>query len=59
MKRAHRPHRPGDPRRDRATKDFPGVAGTISLDADHNAVKSAVVIGIDKNAPKYKATVKP
>jgi branched-chain amino acid transport system substrate-binding protein len=42
-----------------ATKDFPGVAGTISLDQDHNAVKSAVVIGIEKNAPKYVATVNP
>ena len=41
------------------TKDFPGVAGVITLDADHNAVKSAVVIGIEKNAPKYVATVNP
>jgi branched-chain amino acid transport system substrate-binding protein len=42
-----------------ATKDFPGVAGTISLDQDHNAVKSAVVIGIEGNKPKYVATVNP
>jgi len=42
-----------------ATKDFPGVAGTITLDKDHNAVKSAVVIGIEKNKPKYVATVNP
>ncbi len=42
-----------------ATKDFPGVAGVITLDADHNAVKSAVVIGIEKNAPKYVATIDP
>jgi branched-chain amino acid transport system substrate-binding protein len=41
------------------TKDFPGVAGVITLDADHNAVKSAVVIGVEKNAPKYVATVNP
>ncbi len=41
------------------TKDFPGVAGKISLDADHNAVKSAVVIGIQKNAGKYVTTVEP
>jgi branched-chain amino acid transport system substrate-binding protein len=41
------------------TKGFPGVAGTITLDADHNPVKSAVVIGIEKNTPKYKATVEP
>jgi branched-chain amino acid transport system substrate-binding protein len=42
-----------------ATKDFPGVAGVITLDADHNAVKSAVVIGIVKNKAKYVATVNP
>jgi branched-chain amino acid transport system substrate-binding protein len=42
-----------------ATKDFPGVAGVITLDSDHNAVKSAVVIGIVKNKAKYVATVNP
>jgi branched-chain amino acid transport system substrate-binding protein len=42
-----------------ATKNFPGVAGVITLDADHNAVKSAVVIGVVKNKPKYIATVNP
>jgi branched-chain amino acid transport system substrate-binding protein len=42
-----------------ATKDFPGVAGVITLDSDHNAVKSAVVIGIEKNKAKYVATVNP
>jgi branched-chain amino acid transport system substrate-binding protein len=42
-----------------ATKGFPGVAGTITLDADHNPVKSAVVIGIVKNKPKYVSTVNP
>ncbi len=41
------------------TKDFPGVAGKITLDADHNAVKSAVVIGIQKNAAHYVTTVEP
>jgi branched-chain amino acid transport system substrate-binding protein len=42
-----------------ATKDFPGVAGVITLDADHNPVKSAVVIGVVKNKAKYVATVNP
>jgi branched-chain amino acid transport system substrate-binding protein len=42
-----------------ATKEFPGVAGVITLDADHNAVKSAVVIGVVKNKAKYVATVNP
>ncbi len=41
------------------TKDFKGVSGAITLDKDHNAVKSAVVIGIEKNAGKYEATVNP
>ncbi|WP_242333696.1 MULTISPECIES: ABC transporter substrate-binding protein [Anaeromyxobacter] len=41
------------------TKGFHGVAGNITLDADHNAVKSAVVIGIEKNTPKYVTTVEP
>ncbi|HZZ84267.1 MAG TPA: ABC transporter substrate-binding protein [Anaeromyxobacteraceae bacterium] len=41
------------------TKGFKGVSGVITLDADHNAVKSAVVLGIDKNAAKYAATVNP
>jgi branched-chain amino acid transport system substrate-binding protein len=42
-----------------ATKGFAGVTGTITLDADHNPVKSAVVLGIEKNAAKYVATVEP
>jgi branched-chain amino acid transport system substrate-binding protein len=41
------------------TKDFPGVSGVITLDADHNAVKSAVVMSIEKNAPKYATTIVP
>jgi branched-chain amino acid transport system substrate-binding protein len=41
------------------TKGFQGVSGVITLDADHNAVKPAVVLGIDKNAAHYAATVKP
>jgi branched-chain amino acid transport system substrate-binding protein len=42
-----------------ATKGFSGVTGTITLDADHNPVKSAVVLGIEKNAAKYVTTVEP
>jgi branched-chain amino acid transport system substrate-binding protein len=42
-----------------ATKGFPGVGGTITIDADHNAVKSAVVLRIEKNKPRYLATVNP
>jgi branched-chain amino acid transport system substrate-binding protein len=42
-----------------ATKGFPGVGGTITIDADHNAVKSAVVLGIEKNKAKFVATIEP
>ncbi len=41
------------------TKGYKGVSGVITLDSDHNAVKSAVVLGIQKNAAKYAATVNP
>jgi branched-chain amino acid transport system substrate-binding protein len=41
------------------TKGFQGVAGKITLDADHNPVKSAVVIGVQDNAGKYVTTVEP
>jgi branched-chain amino acid transport system substrate-binding protein len=41
------------------TKGFPGVSGVITIDADHNAVKSAVVMGIERNAPKYATTISP
>ena len=41
------------------TKGFKGVTGVINLDADHNAVKSAVVIKIAKNAGKFAAVVNP
>jgi len=41
------------------TKGFQGVSGIITIDADHNAVKSAVVLGIEKNKAKYAATVNP
>ncbi len=41
------------------TKGFQGVSGVITLDADHNAVKPAVVLGIEKNKAKYAATINP
>jgi branched-chain amino acid transport system substrate-binding protein len=42
-----------------ATRGFPGVGGTITIDSDHNAVKSAVVLTIEKNKARYVATVEP
>ncbi|WP_394828268.1 ABC transporter substrate-binding protein [Pendulispora albinea] len=41
------------------TKGYKGVSGTITLDKDHNAVKSAVVIGVEKNVGKFAATISP
>jgi branched-chain amino acid transport system substrate-binding protein len=42
-----------------ATTGFKAVSGVINLDADHNAVKSAVVLAIKSNAAHYAATVNP
>jgi branched-chain amino acid transport system substrate-binding protein len=42
-----------------ATKDFAGVTGVITIDADHNAVKPAVVLKVEGNDGKFVATVKP
>ena len=42
-----------------ATKDFKGVTGAVSFDEKHNPVKAVVIIGVEKNKPKYLATVNP
>jgi branched-chain amino acid transport system substrate-binding protein len=42
-----------------ATKDFPGVAGTITLDEKRNPVKPAVVLKVEAGKFKYVATVAP
>jgi branched-chain amino acid transport system substrate-binding protein len=41
------------------TKDFPGVAGTISLDENRNAVKPAVVLQVAGDKFKYITTIAP
>ncbi len=41
------------------TKDFPGVAGTISMNEKRDAVKPAVVLQVKEGKFKYVATVKP
>jgi branched-chain amino acid transport system substrate-binding protein len=41
-----------------ATKDFPGVTGVMSL-VEHNAVKPAVILKVDKGRFAYVATVNP
>lgn len=40
-------------------KSFPGVTGTITLDADRNPTKSAIVIRVDSGQFTYLETVSP
>ncbi|MES1180276.1 MAG: ABC transporter substrate-binding protein, partial [Verrucomicrobiota bacterium] len=42
-----------------ATKDFPGVTGLITIDADRNASKSAVIVTIKDGQFKYVETIAP
>ncbi|PTL82240.1 ABC transporter substrate-binding protein [Vitiosangium sp. GDMCC 1.1324] len=42
-----------------ATRDFPGVAGTINLDENRDAVKQAVVLKVEGGKTKFVTTVKP
>ncbi len=42
-----------------ATKDYQAVTGKITLDANRNAQKSAVVLKVDGGNFKYQATVNP
>jgi branched-chain amino acid transport system substrate-binding protein len=41
------------------TKGFVGVTGTITLDANRNPVKSAVVLKVDGGKFKYQTTINP
>ncbi len=40
-------------------KGFQGVTGTISFDANGDAIKSAVILRVEKDGFRYVATVKP
>jgi branched-chain amino acid transport system substrate-binding protein len=42
-----------------ATKDFPGVAGKITMDANRNASKPIVVIKIEDGKFKYQTKIEP
>ena len=42
-----------------ATKDFKGVTGLISMDADRNAKKSAVLVQMKGGVPVYVTTIAP
>jgi hypothetical protein len=41
------------------TKDFPSVSGTITLDADRNPIKPAVILKIRGGRREFFATVTP
>ncbi|MGH9175156.1 MAG: ABC transporter substrate-binding protein, partial [Vicinamibacterales bacterium] len=42
-----------------ATRDFEGVTGTITIDQDRNAVKSAVMLQIRDGEPTFVRTIEP
>jgi branched-chain amino acid transport system substrate-binding protein len=42
-----------------ATKDYPGLTGKTTLDAQRNATKSAVVITVKDGKFKYVETISP
>jgi len=42
-----------------ATKDYPGVTGIITIDANHDAVKPAVVLEVKDGKSSYVTTVAP
>jgi branched-chain amino acid transport system substrate-binding protein len=42
-----------------STKDFPGVAGTINLDENRDAVKQAVILKVEGGKTKFVTTLKP
>ena len=42
-----------------ATKDFPGVTGKITINAERNAVKPAVVLKVENGKFVYVETVTP
>src|SRR6478672_5616245 len=42
-----------------STKDFPGVTGSITMDADRNPTKLPVILKIEGGRPKFAATLNP
>ncbi|HEY3204230.1 MAG TPA: ABC transporter substrate-binding protein [Thermoanaerobaculia bacterium] len=42
-----------------ATKDFPGVTGTITMDADRNPVKPAVILRVEGGRFRFAASIAP
>jgi branched-chain amino acid transport system substrate-binding protein len=42
-----------------ATRDFAGVTGKITIDAERNAKKAAVVLEMKNGVPAYVTTIEP
>ena len=42
-----------------STKDFPGVTGSITMDASRNPVKLPVILKIEGGRPKFAAAIRP
>ena len=42
-----------------ATKDFPGVTGRITMDADRNPVKPAVILKVEGGKFRFAASIAP
>ena len=42
-----------------ATKDFPGVSGTITMGPDHNPVKGVVILKVENGKFVYQTTMQP
>jgi branched-chain amino acid transport system substrate-binding protein len=41
------------------TANYPGVTGTITIDAQRNAQKPAVVVEVTKDGPKFVESIAP
>jgi branched-chain amino acid transport system substrate-binding protein len=42
-----------------ATRDFPGITGTITMGPDHNPIKDVVIIKVEKGKFAYQTTMQP
>lgn len=42
-----------------ATRDFPGITGTITMGPDHNPIKDVVIIKVEMGKFAYQATMRP
>jgi branched-chain amino acid transport system substrate-binding protein len=42
-----------------ATKDFPGVTGSITMDADRNPIKPAVVLKVEGGRFRFADSIAP